>query len=157
MKGRKTIPTKMKVLKGTARPSRLNQNEMENEKVEILEYPEGFEEDEKKIWDEVTSELSKLGILYSIHRFSIEMICTEYGIYKKACKNLRKSGMTVTVVTKSGEYETKSPWVSIRNESFANFKSMLVEFGLTLSSKGKITVPEKKPEKGDPKKLLKAI
>ena len=64
-----------------------------------------------------------------------------------ACEELRKPNGVVQF-TETG-YQTPTPWVSVRNQTFTQMHKMLTEFGMTPSSRSKINVPQEQ-EQVDP-------
>ncbi len=93
MRGRKTIPTAIKELKGTLEKSRVLENEMKVSVInEIPEPSEDLNEEGRKIWENVCHELKRNGILSTVDLDLVESYCQEMAMYKHATRQLKNKG-----------------------------------------------------------------
>lgn len=140
MKGRKPIPTKLHVLNGNPGKRPLNQNEPKP--IPIAPKPPGWLDPiAKKLWKDLAPQLEKLGLLTKIDGVAFEAVCQSYATWVKCERFLKENGMTTTLITDKGsEYAQQRPEVSISNKALQNFKAFITEFGLTPSSRSRISI-----------------
>ena len=138
MPGRKPQPTKLKVLHGNPGKRELNKNEPQPE-IMIPSPPEHLNDAAKEEWDRVSGELYTLKLLSSIDRSALAAYCQAYGRWVSAEKGIESKGLLVK--TTNGNV-IQSPLVGIANKSLLIMHKFLVEFGMTPSSRSRITVGE---------------
>lgn len=133
--GRKQLPTNLKVLKGTAQKSRLNPKEPKpkNDKIRM---PEGLSDLAKKHFKKVSKELKEAGILTNIDVQALALYCEAYARWMDANEKINNFG---SVIKAPSGYPVQSPYLSISNKAFEQMKAMLTEFGMTPSSRSKVT------------------
>ena len=134
MKGRKKLPTHLKVVKGTARNHRLNKKEPKpaNDKVKM---PADLSATAKKYWNDFVNPLVEGGIATNLDIAALGLLCEAYSDYRAAQQKLDKSGMVIK--TKNGNL-IQSPYLSIANRNFEKLHKMLTEFGMTPSSRARV-------------------
>jgi len=142
--GRKTTPTPLKLVTGTARSDRINPDEPEVE-VKIPVPPKHLSKEANEEWRRMAPLLQDMGLISENDRAAFAMYCAAWGDHVKAENMIRKKGHVI--VTTNGN-EIQSPWVSISNTAKLNAFKFLTEFGLTPASRSKVSVTkkEKKPE-----------
>ena len=147
-------PTELKILKGTARKSRLLPNEIQPKKVEEYPLPPNYLSEEAQIeWHVVVPQLKELGILAVTDLSLVAAYCNEMGEYIRTVKELKASGNTMC--TSNGN-EIQHPLVGIKNKCFSNLTKMATEFGFTPRSRTSIGGANK--ESVDPfENLLKGL
>lgn len=140
MAGRKPLPTKLKVLKGTLNVTRTNKDEPDPTP-EIPEPPEHLNEEALKEWDRITKELDKVGLISQLDRTELAMYCQAYSRWVKYEK----------IVAESSElYESEkgglqlSPAMWVVNRAMEQCHKFLSEFGMTPSSRSKVSATKKK-------------
>ena len=137
--GRKPIPSKMKVLKGTDQPCRMNPEEAEPE-VEIPKPPEHLNADAMAEWERVSVELYNLGLMSKIDRTALAGYCQVYGRWVEAERAIEQKGMLIK--TTNGNV-IQSPFVSIANRSLELMHKYLTEFGMTPAARARVRVEKK--------------
>ena len=83
-------------------------------------------------------ELHLLNLLTTIDQGHIEILCTQYSLYRLAEKDVRENGL-ITENKRNGK--KPNPSIAIARESAKLYKSIAVEFGLTPSSRVRIDAP----------------
>ena len=153
MTGKKK-PTALKILKGTARKSRLLPNEIQPELVQDLPVAPDYLSDEAKTeWDFLMPQLKEFGLLAKTDLSLFAAYCNEMGEYIRTVKELKRTGNTL--VTSNGN-EIQHPLVGIKNKCFSNLHKMATEFGFTPRSRTGIAGASNKVE--DPfEQLLKGL
>ena len=151
MRGRKPKPTRLKEL-GGAEKRRINQNEPKPE-ISIPDCPGFLAEEAVLEWNRVTLELSVLGVLAQIDRAALAAYCQVWARWAKAEGELNEHG-EVTLTDKG--YEIQNPYLAIANKCLKKMREYLVEFGMTPSSRSRISgVPKKRSdEKAEKRKRL---
>jgi P27 family predicted phage terminase small subunit len=95
-----------------------------------------------------------LGLLSQIDRAALTIYCTAWGRHVEAETHLRKDGLMLigkSSKNEKGEEEPgkpyQNPWMGVSNRAIELMQSMLAEFGLSPSSRSRLTVtPKAKPK-----------
>jgi len=132
-------PTALKKLEGTYRKDRAVKNEIQPSIEVGLIAPNDLNEWGVKLWDDVMSEYSKIGLITKVDMASLMAVCMEWGIYCEACDIVSSQGLQVS--DDKGNLQV-NPARRIANDAFKNYKSMCIEFGMTPASRTKISAPE---------------
>jgi P27 family predicted phage terminase small subunit len=141
MKGRKPRPTNMKKLEG-CRTDRINQNEPQPKRGKV-KCPRWLMPEAKKEWKRIAGELEALRLLTEIDRAAFIGYCQSWAKYLRAEKLLREDGPLVTN-EKGNLVANPAMWIS--SNSLKHMLKFAAEFGLTPSSRGRISIPQEKPE-----------
>ena len=141
--GRRNLPTKLKVLKGTIEKSRVLENEFTPEAVDSLTPRYLVDSYQLEEWDIITKQLSSSGLLAEIDISLIEAYCVEAAKYRTAIEKLELEGMIKS--GKMGDYI--NPWHMIAERSFDRMYKIGVMFGLSPSARAKIPVNKPKANK----------
>lgn len=137
MRGRKPIPTELKRLAGNPGKRKLPKAAAEPQyKVEVPDPPARFVGDAMEEWLRVVKALTDAGIIATVYRSALEMLCDSYARYCDAVKQIEETGGEV--VKSPAGFPVQNPFASVRNKAFEQYKAMLSEFGLTASSKTRI-------------------
>ena len=134
MAGRKPIPTNLKLLKGTAQPCRIKKDEPKP-KADDIRMPESLSDNAKKHWEIVCKQLQDADIITNLDAHALAMYCEAYSRWTMANEQIAKYG--VIIKTPNG-FPAQSPYLQIANKAFDQMKLMLVEFGMTPSSRSRI-------------------
>ena len=139
-------PTKLKLLEGI-RKERINTNEPKPKSAKrVPPAPSYLPALAKKEWKRHAGELHRLGLLTDLDRPALEGYCHAYSTFMEAVKNIEKHG--VLVKAQSG-FPMQSPYLSIANKAMAEMRKWQTEFGMTPSSRSKITIqPDKQHGQG---------
>lgn len=136
MRGRKPIPTEIKKTKGTLEKSRVLSNEMQVQiNNDIPTAPEDLNQEAKKIWLEVCTELKNNRILANVDLGLVEAYCAELAQYKEAVRQIKK---TSPLVKSPSGYVMISPWQTIRKQSLKAAMDLGQLFGVTPSARTRI-------------------
>ena len=135
MAGRKPKPTALKLLSGTAQPSRMNKDETAPEAADV-KAPEGLSLEAKKCWAIVSKQLQDAKVLSVLDVHALSMYCEVFARWKFANDKLSSEGPVI--IAPSG-FPVQSPYLQISNKSFDQMKALLVEFGMTPSSRTKVS------------------
>jgi len=91
----------------------------------------------RKEWRRIVKDLAALGLLTRIDRAALAAYCDAYGRWLEANLGLQKHGMLVKG-RMAGE-PVRSPFLAIINQSLEQMKSFLIEFGMTPSSRSRVS------------------
>ena len=142
--GRKRVPTALRVLRGNPRQHAIPANEPKPE-VGIPTRPKWLAPEARREWRRVAGQLEDLGILTIVDRAALAAYCQAWARAVAAEKVIAKDGETFT--TPNG-YIQQRPEVSIAQKQWQLVAKFAAEFGLTPSSRSRISVPEAKRPDG---------
>lgn len=142
MRGRKPKPTKLKILQGNPGRRRLNTREPAVDELQS-DCPDFLGTQSRKEWDRIKAVFLEHKILTESDRSALIAYCSAWGRWIEAEEQIKKSGMLIKAP--SG-YPIHNPWLAISNKAFDQMMKLMVEFGLTPSSRSKIQTvgPEEK-------------
>lgn len=141
--GRKPKPTKLKILEDYRNKKRINPDEPKP-KVKIPSCPKHLTGIARKEWRRIAKELKSLGILSNIDRSALAAYCVVYGRWVQAEKLVAKSEGGL-VKTKKGNI-VQHPSLAIANKALELMHRYLTEFGMTPSSRTRVSVKSKEPD-----------
>jgi len=143
MAGRKPLPTNVKELKGTVRKCRQNKAEPE--------YPRGLLEPPNHLtgvalahWHEIYPKLEKAGVVTTIDIVALAAYCKAYQRWREATSEVDKYG---AVIESPSGYPIQSPYLAIANKAFDQMLKLLTEFGMTPSSRTRVSATKQQPKK----------
>ena len=134
VRGAKPKPTKLKMLQGTIRKGRQNQNEPKPER-QILKCPVHLSREAKREWRRISGDLHVLGLLARIDRAALAAYCQAWGRWIEAEEALRMYG---TMVKSPSGFPMQSPYLAVANKSLEQMRNWLTEFGMTPSSRTRV-------------------
>lgn len=146
MGGRPRVPTKLKKMKGTYRPSRSIPNEMNAGPLTVTDPPWPLNEWGNQEWERIVGQFKDL--LTELDVTALWVMCNEFGRYMEAEELAKDAGRK-----SNGNYLNVHDRMSAA--AFSRYKDMIVQFGLTPASRTKISQPEKKEDASA--RLLAAI
>jgi P27 family predicted phage terminase small subunit len=107
-----------------------------------LTRPSWLSAEAKREWNRLVPQLERWG-LGAVDRMALAMLCQEWARYvecqREMARVMEETG-SLSFETPKG-YVQQIPEVGMSNKAFENVRKMCAEFGLTLSSRGRITVP----------------
>jgi P27 family predicted phage terminase small subunit len=135
MRGRKPTPTSLKIVRGNPGGRPLNQNEPRPRA--NAEMPGWLSPEARKHWPVIARQLADAGILTEIDAPALALYCEAFVIWKQAYDNVLKFGL---VVKAQSGFPVQSPFLSIANQQSERMLRILAEFGMTPSSRSRVTV-----------------
>lgn len=145
MAGRKPKPTALKQLNGNPGKRPLNRKEPKFSGTPTC--PKHLDKAARAEWKRVSDELSATGLLTTVDRAALAAYCAAWSRWVDAETNIQKFG-TVIKSPKSG-FPIQNPYVGIANTALDQMRKFAVEFGMTPSSRSRISVTDG-PTSGDP-------
>ena len=146
MRGRKRIPTRLKVLAGN--PSKRSLPEGEPQPAPSLpEPPAHLDYHALAEWNRVAPGLYALGLLSEMDRAILAAYCTSYSIWARATQKLKTQKMTE--ITDTG-YVIQNALIGIANKASVDMLKFAAEFGMGPAARARLGI---RPEKGKKSKF----
>ena len=152
---RKVIPVSVQLAKGN--PNRLTKAEIKARQEaeesfkpndDDIKVPGWLDKEGKSEWKRVSRELKELNILTNIDTTALGMYCDAYSKYQLATKKINEEGMFIEYTNKAGATNIiEHPAVKAQVKYADLIKKLCSEFGLTPSSRARITLPKQEEEK----------
>lgn len=144
MAGRKPKPTHLKIIAGNPGKKPLNKNEPKPEVDIHLKPPTRLKNKARLEWTRIAPVLSAAGLLTKADRNALALYCDQYAIYVDAMEKVNKVG---SVIKGPNGIPVQSPFFRVANKATTNMAKMLVEFGMTPSSRSRVQIA---PPEGAP-------
>ena len=139
MKGRKKLPDSIKALRGTDQPCRMN-DKPAVQGATVIKLPKvGLKGTAKKVFVVVATELMHNNLL---DVYGVDMVVAyarEMALYHDMMAEVEKEGATIEVVTKNGVVTQINPKRKVAEGALASAKSLATEFGMTPSSRSRVS------------------
>ncbi len=152
--GRKAKPIHLHLLEGNR--SRLTKQEIE-ERVEAekklrpnkdrVRPPVWLDSIAKKEFKRIAKELDELDLVTNIDINALATYCDAYSDYIECTKIIKEEGLMVEYTNKAAETNrVPHPLLTKKKQLHEQMKTLAVEFGLTPSSRAKISMPKEEPK-----------
>ncbi len=135
-------PTALKALAGNPGKRSLNRREPQP-KPGLPRCPAQLSEEAKREWKRISKELATLGLLTRLDRAALAAYCQAWGRWLEAEERLRQHGV---IVKSPNGFPVQSPYLAVANKAMAQMSKLLVEFGLSPSSRSRIQSPTDDPD-----------
>lgn len=137
-------PTVLKILEGNPGKRPLNKNEPRPIPI-APKCPWWLKKDKIAYneWKRVSGELERLGLLTCIDGTALAAYCKCYARWRRAEDKLDKEGQVVRFRT---GYKAQSPYVNIAEKYLKLMKDFMIQFGLTPSARGRMSLPSESEE-----------
>lgn len=145
-------PTHLKLLEGTFRKDRAAKREPKAPKTSKRPSPPAYlGRNAKAEWRRIIPILDEMGILSTADRSIIAAYCQAWHRLQQYEKDIDDNGSSFT--TEKG-YECQRPAVAMAQKQAQLLRQFAGELGLSPSSRSRVEVPEKPPEKDKTEELL---
>ncbi|WP_304082625.1 phage terminase small subunit P27 family [Maridesulfovibrio ferrireducens] len=134
----------MKLLQGTNRPDRENKNEPKPD-LSIPTPGNHLLAEALMEWGRMSRELHKLGLLTELDRPALEAYCQNYGRWIEIEREMQKPDFKYVILTAKGN-AIQNPLVGMANTAQVLMHKFLTEFGMTPSSRTRISAPKTKDD-----------
>jgi P27 family predicted phage terminase small subunit len=150
MAGRRPTPTALKLVKGNPGKRATNKKEPKPKR-EIPSWPAHLSDSGKVAWGRLVVLLDRMGVLTEADSFALERLCDCYTDILECRELVERDGRTYTTQSDGGTLIKTNPAVNQLRAADAQFKSYLIEFGLTPAARSKVNAePPDGDEKDDP-------
>ena len=99
--------------------------------------PPHLQGEARKEWSRVGRKLLAFGLVTDIDRSALAIYCQAWARWVEAEQQLAKYG---TVIKSPNGYPMQSPYLAIANKAMDQMAKILVEFGMSPSSRSRVTV-----------------
>lgn len=130
--GRPPQPTALKVLRGTARPDRINRQEPEPSP-NAPEAPADLDDDARFVWDRVLREFGHTGVIRAADTDVFRLYCEAVARSEEAAKLLKQTGPLIRGA-RNGEL-VRNPLHSVVRDNAQLVVRLAAELGLTPSAR----------------------
>ena len=150
MAGRRPTPTHLKIVAGNPGKRALNKTEPKPRR-EIPSCPAHLADSGKVAWGRLSLILDRMGVMTEADGAALERLCDCYTDILECRILIERDGRTYSVTTQSGDTLIKAnPAVAQLRAADAQFKSYLVEFGLTPAARSKVHSTAEDDNRQDP-------
>ena len=140
MRGRKPKPTSIRLLEGN--PGRRPLNDREPDAPEgVPDCPDYLDDVAKAEWFRTAAVLSEMGLLSRADRTALAAYCVAYARWVEAEAQVKRYGTIVKSPEKG--FPMKSPYLTVADQALETMRKLMVEFGLTPSSRSRIRTPDR--------------
>lgn len=145
-RGPKPLPVNVHLLRGN--PSKLPASRLldgVHPPVEIPACPGHLQDEAKKEWRRVATELQALGLISKIDRAALSAYCAAWAEMVSAERKIAELNaadpelLPGCVLTTSTGYQQLSAWVILRNRAAERMMRFAAEFGMSPSSRSRVT------------------
>jgi P27 family predicted phage terminase small subunit len=137
MRGRKPKPTRLKILQGNPGRRPLNGSEPRPDCV-VPRCPPHLKDEARKEWGRITADLRQLNLIARIDRPALAAYCMAWSRWIGAEKNIAQYGEVL--ISRETGIIYPSPYLAIANKAMEQMRRFLTEFGMTPSSRSRLSV-----------------
>jgi P27 family predicted phage terminase small subunit len=137
MKGRKPIPTTLRILRGNPGHRPLNASEP-RPAASIPKCPDALDSEARKEWRRITKELAAVHLLTNLDLAALASYCSAWSRFVQAERELAESG---PVIKSPSGYPQLSPFLTVLNQAIGQMRSLLAELGLSPSARTRLHAP----------------
>lgn len=142
MRGRKPTPTALKLVRGNPGKRPLPENEP-TPKGEA-DMPDWLTPAAAEHWPLVAKQLREAGVLTAIDSAALALYCEAFARWRDATDKVTRYG---SVVKTPNGFPVQSPYLAIANKAHEQMTKLLVEFGMTPSSRTRVSkAPDETPD-----------
>lgn len=139
MAGRKPLPTQMHVLHGN--PGKRARNAKEPKpRPGLPPVPKHLSPRAKAAWKRIGPELVAMNVMSLADGPALELLCDAYAEWRHARDLVDQEGATYETETENGRIIRANPAVAIASDAWRRIRAMLAEFGLTPSSRSRVSM-----------------
>jgi P27 family predicted phage terminase small subunit len=136
MRGRKPVPTQLKLLRGNPGKRPIATHEPAPAALEASTAPPAWlEASAKKEWRRLAPLLAKNGLLSELDVDALTAYCITFAEWRRAAAAARKQS---TVMSANG-FLMPSPHVTMARQALALCRSLMNDFGMTPSARSRVT------------------
>lgn len=151
MAGRRPTPTALKLVTGNPGKRATNKKEPKPKRV-IPSCPAHLTDEAKVAWGRLVVLLDRMGVLTEADVFALERLCDCYADILSCRELIKLDGRTYHTIDQNGNTLVKNnPAVNQLRAADAQFKSYLVEFGLTPAARTKVNAKDPDDDDKDKK------
>lgn len=135
MRGRKPVPTALRLVTGNAGNRPVNSLEPKP-RISIPSCPAHLSPSAKSEWKRLAHTLHDLGVISELDRAALAAYCQAYGRWVEAERKLKE---TPALLRTPAGYVQPSPWLGIANKNLEMMHKFMSELGLSPVSRGRVS------------------
>ena len=141
MRGRKPKPTNSKLLAGNPGKRKVNAQEPRPPGL-IPPCPRHLSAEARREWKRISVGLRRVGLLSQIDRAALAAYCQWWARWVKAEQKLAKQGEVVKASNPHAGRKAmvRNPWFLVAIQAWDHVRKLLVEFGMTPSSRSRLPI-----------------
>lgn len=139
-RGRPPVPTKLKLVRGTAQPSRVLDDEATFDTAAPPDPPAYLSKEAKKYWPDACKMLFDAGVMTVADVTALAGYCTYLARWVKEMRAVEREGSVV----RGSRGPIMNPHYRAANEAFDRMNKIMADFGMNPSARTR--VPGHKPE-----------
>lgn len=147
MRGRRPKPTALKQLQGNPGKRKLNDREPRPAPAGVPPCPDYLDAVAKKEWVRMSHLLEPLGLLTAIDGTALALFCQAYSRWLEADRQIRQFGAVIKTPT---GFPILNPYLSVMKGALAQMNKLIVEFGMTPSSRSRLRIEPPSKTAEDP-------
>ena len=138
MRGRKPLPTHLKIVQGNRGRRPLNGAEPTPTRARPRA-PKHLSNRARRAWHVLAERLDRMGVLSEVDGIALEALCEAYADYLEARQVIAAHGAYYTTTNSTGgTMQRAPPAVAVAKNADARVRAWLCEFGLTPSSRSRV-------------------
>lgn len=141
MRGRKPVPTALKLVNGNPSKRPINMHSFAPQS-RIPRCPQHLKGEARKEWKRVVAELHRYQMISEVDRGELAMMCTQWARYVEAEEMIEKAakggGSGLFVKTPNG-FPIQSPWLAVSNKAIEQYRGLCADFGMTPAARVRVT------------------
>lgn len=143
MRGRKPVPTALRLVTGNPGKRPFNPHEPKPP-IAIPSCPAHLSPSAKSEWKRLARTLHQLGVISELDRAALAAYCQAYGRWVEAERKLKE---TPSLLRTPAGYVQPSPWLGIANKNLEMMHKFMSELGLSPVSRTRVKAqpPTRKP------------
>lgn len=153
MSGPPKTPTHLRLVRGNPSKRPINKNEPQPPKG-VPPVPKHFDKQGKYWFKRMAEELDAIGVISQLDARALELLVEAYTEYRHHCETLDREGYTYAVYSDDDEGKEREirmikphPAAMMKADAWKRLRAMLAEFGMTPSSRSKVS--KDKPDDDD--------
>ena len=144
--GLQPIPTRVKILRGNPGNRALNKSEPQPKKSKSLRAPSYLCKEAQAEYRRIGKMLKSIGVLTEADLTALKLYAETYAVWLEATQKVHVEGLCVRA---PNGYQTQNPNLAISQNASKRLQSLLCEFGMTPSSRTRVTVAKKEKNEFD--------
>lgn len=157
-KGRKPTPNKLKQLRGTDQPVRMNVDEVEYSRITKVSVPRILKTKRaKKIYRERSQVLINMQLLQEPDQDLLVAYANTLDLYYRAVEEMAEADLIIDVQTKAGKTKQVNPHLKLMAQLIEIINKLSSHFGFSPSSRASLKVNEPREKLSEFEKLMKGI
>lgn len=142
MPGPRPTPSNLVRLRGNPGKRAPNDDEPQPE-AKLPPCPKTLQGEARREWFRMGKQLLGLGLVTEIDKAALSLYCTAWGRYADAEAQLQQYG---TVIIAPSGFPVQSPYLAIANKALEQCRRLLIEFGMSPSSRSRVRASKAGPD-----------